>query len=117
MMIPPECLFLFYDRIISCDVSNKTGTINVPDIWESVFRLFGRHGARVLEHESADHFTTERVLEAIETCRKDGTLFGFPEDLQYKCAAFFLTNSDDLQHRRGVYQYDTERVLVDWRTQ
>ena len=62
-----------------------------------------------------DHFTTERVLEAIEVCRKDGTLFKFSEELQHKCAAFFLASSGDPQYNGGAYQEDTEKVIVSWK--
>lgn len=65
----------------------------------------------------SDHFTAERVLEAIEVCRKDGTLFRFPQDLQHKCAAFFLANSGDPQYNGGVYQNDTEKILASWKAQ
>ena len=64
-----------------------------------------------------EHFSTERVLEAIESCRKDGTFFSFSEELQHKCAAFFLANSGDPRHRGSAYQCDTEKVIASWKTQ
>lgn len=62
-----------------------------------------------------DYFSTERVLNAIEACRKNGTFFRFPEELQHKCAAFFLANSGDSRYNGGAYQDDTERLIAAWR--
>ena len=61
-----------------------------------------------------DYFSADRVLNAMESCRKDGTFFNFPEELQHKCAAFFLANSGDPCYISGAYQDDTERVIALW---
>lgn len=63
-----------------------------------------------------DYFSTERVLNAIETCRKNGTFFRFPEELQHKCAAFFLADSGDLRYNGRAQQDDTDRLIAAWRT-
>ena len=68
-----------------------------------------------IQKEYAQHFSADRVLEAIESCRKDGTFFSFPEELQHKCAAFYLSNSGDPRHRGGAHQCDTEKVLAAWK--
>ena len=62
-----------------------------------------------------DHFSADRVLGAIEACRKDGTFFSFSEELQHKCAAFFLANSDDPRYSGGAYQCDTEALIASWK--
>ena len=65
--------------------------------------------------EYTEYFPADRVLQAIETCRKDGILFRFSEKLQHKCAAFFLANSGDPRYNGGAYQCDTEKVLASWK--
>lgn len=62
-----------------------------------------------------EYFTVDRVLAAIESCKKDGTFFGFPEELQHKCAAFFLNNSGNPNYVGEVYQCDTEKILANWK--
>lgn len=62
-----------------------------------------------------DLFSADRVLEAIEVCRKDGTFFSLSEELQHKCAAFFLANSGDPRYSGGAYQCDTEEVIASWK--
>lgn len=68
-----------------------------------------------VQKEYAQHFSADRVLKAIESCRKDGTFFTFSEELQHKCAAFYLFISGDPQHRGGAYQCDTEKVIEAWK--
>lgn len=62
-----------------------------------------------------EYFSVERALKAIESCRKDGTFFTFPEELQHKCAAFFLVNSGNPDYGRGVHQNDTENLISSWK--
>ena len=57
-----------------------------------------------------DYFSTERVLNAIESCRKNGTFFRFPEELQHKCAAFSLAHSGSPDYSGGAYQDDIKTV-------
>ena len=63
-----------------------------------------------------DHFSTERVLKAIDACRKDGGFFRLPEELQHKCAAFYLANSGNSEHNGGAYQDDTEKLIASWKS-
>lgn len=65
----------------------------------------------------AEYFSVARVLDAIETCKKDGTFFSFPEELQHKCAAFFLNNSGNPEYVGEVYQCDTEKIIASWKLQ
>ena len=69
-----------------------------------------------IQKEYADWFSTDRVLSAIDACRKDGTLFRFSERLQHKCAAFFLANTGEAHDNGGVYQCDTEKALASWKS-
>lgn len=69
-----------------------------------------------IQKEYADWFSTDRVLSAIDACRKDGTLFRFSERLQHKCAAFFLANTGETHDNGGVYQCDTEKALASWKS-
>ena len=62
-----------------------------------------------------DYFSAERVLDSIESCRKNGAFFRFPEELQHKCAAFFLTNSGNPEFSNGAYQTDTEKLIATWK--
>lgn len=62
-----------------------------------------------------EYFSTERVLNAIEVCRKNGTFFRFPEELQHKCVAFFLSNSGDSRYSGGAHQNDTGRIIAAWK--
>ncbi|MGI5906640.1 MAG: KAP family P-loop NTPase fold protein [Candidatus Pararuminococcus gallinarum] len=64
----------------------------------------------------ADFFSTERVFRAIEVCRKNGVFFKFPEELQHKCAAFFLCNSESLEHGTRAYEHDTEKIIASWKS-
>lgn len=64
-----------------------------------------------------DYFSTERVLDSIESCRKNGAFFRFPEELQHKCAAFFLANSGNPEFSGGAYQTDTEKLIAAWKEQ
>ena len=63
-----------------------------------------------------DYFSTERVLNAIESCRKNGTFFRFPEELQHKCAAFSLAHSGSPDYSGGAYQDDTEKLIASWKS-
>ena len=63
-----------------------------------------------------DYFSTERVLNAIESCRKNGTFFRFPEELQHKCAAFSLAHSGSPDYGGGAYQDDTEKLIASWKS-
>ena len=67
-----------------------------------------------IQQEYTTHFSADRVLEAIETCREAGTLFSFPEELQHKCAAFFLASTRKSDFGNRVDQCDTEKVVVAW---
>lgn len=69
-----------------------------------------------IQQDYTDYFSADRVLSAIDACRKDGTLFRFSERLQHKCAAFFLASSGEPHDNDGVYQCDTEKVLDSWKT-
>ena len=62
-----------------------------------------------------EYLSTERVLRAIETCRKDKTIFELPEELQHKCAAFFLANSGSPEYSDHIYQHATEEIITSWR--
>lgn len=83
------------------------------DVWADV------SGKREKEYEVqkayTEYFSAERALKAIESCRKDGTFFTFPEELQHKCAAFFLVNSGNPDYGRGVHQNDTENLISSWK--
>ena len=67
-----------------------------------------------IQQEYAKHFSSDRVIKAIETCREDGTLFSFPEELQHKCAAFFLSTTRKSDYGNRVDQCDTEKVVASW---
>ena len=71
---------------------------------------------RKIVYEYTDYFSTERVLNAIESCRKNGTFFRFPEELQHKCAAFSLAHSGSPDYSGGAYQDDTEKLLASWKS-
>ena len=62
-----------------------------------------------------EYFSAERALNAIESCRKDGTLFKLPEELQHKCAAFVLSNSAGPNYGRRVHQNDTMKLISSWK--
>ena len=62
-----------------------------------------------------DYCSTERVLNAIEVCKKSGTLFRLPEELQHKCAAFFLVNSRNSKCNDRARQTDTAKLLATWK--
>lgn len=90
---------------------------------ENVLKFFGRFvtiwtGSGVgyeVQNGYTEYFTADRVLTAIDNCKKDGTFFGFPEELQHKCAAFFLNNSGKPDYVGEVYQCDTEKLLAIWK--
>lgn len=65
----------------------------------------------------AEYFSVARILDAIETCKKDGIFFSFPEELQHKCAAFFINNSGNPEYVGEVYQCDTEKIIASWKLQ
>lgn len=67
-----------------------------------------------IQQEYTNYFSADRVLDAIETCRKNGTLFSFPEELQHKCAAFFLTATRKSDYGNRVDQCDTKKVVASW---
>lgn len=69
-----------------------------------------------VQDEYTNHFTSEQVLNAIEACRQNGELFKFPEELQHKCAAFFLDASDILQYRDEISQDDVDNVVTKWKS-
>ncbi len=62
-----------------------------------------------------DYCSTERVLNAIEVCKKSGTLFRLPEELQHKCVAFFLVNSRNSKFNDRARQTDTAKLLATWK--
>lgn len=62
-----------------------------------------------------DYFSTERVLNAIESCRENGTFFKLPEELQHKCAAFFLANSGNPEYHGGAHHNDTKKTIDSWK--
>jgi len=69
-----------------------------------------------VQKEYTDHFTSEQILNAIDSCRRNGELFKFPEVLQHKCAAFFLNASDAPQYTNKISQADVEKVLAVWKS-
>lgn len=69
-----------------------------------------------IQNGYSEYFSTERALSAIETCRKNRTIFELPEELQHKCAAFFLANSGKPEYGGHINQYDTEKIIASWRT-
>lgn len=62
-----------------------------------------------------EYFSTERALSAIEACKKNRTILELPEELQHKCAAFFLANSGNKEYSGHIYQFDTEKIIASWR--
>lgn len=68
-----------------------------------------------IQNGYSEYFSTERALSAIETCRKNRTIFELSEELQHKCAAFFLANSENPEYNNRISQYATEKIIASWR--
>lgn len=86
---------------------------SLVNVWTDVSRKMEKEYE--VQDAYTEYFSVERALKAIESCRKDGTFFTFPEELQHKCAAFFLVNSGNPDYGRGVHQNDTENLISSWK--
>lgn len=81
-------------------------------IWNSAGKKYE------IQKDYTNFFTPEQVLNAIDSCRQNGTFFDFPEELQRKCAAFFLAKSDNPQCNGESHQSDTdiEKLITAWKS-
>jgi len=66
-----------------------------------------------VERTYTKYFTLNRVFESIMNCQKDGTFFALPEELQRKCAAFFMIESGEAKDE--VSQDDAEQAIFAWK--
>ena len=86
---------------------------SLVNIWTDVSRQMEKEYE--VQDAYTEYFSVERALNAIESCRKDGTFFKLPEELQHKCAAFFLVNSGNSDYGRRVHQNDTQKLISSWK--
>ena len=66
-----------------------------------------------VERTYTKYITLDRVFESIMNCQKDGTFFALPEEIQRKCAAFFMIESGEA--KGGVNQDDVDQVIAAWK--
>lgn len=64
--------------------------------------------------EYTEYLTTEKVLRAINNCIKNGSLFKYSEDLQKKCAAFFLFATKSSQQYDEIDEDNVSKLLNSW---
>lgn len=68
-----------------------------------------------LEGDYTPFFSISRVLEAITNCYQSGLLFHLSEEIQCKCAVFFLATSADSHPDLFIPQYSVNELLTDWK--
>lgn len=68
-----------------------------------------------LEGDYTPFFSTSRALGAITNCYQSGLLFHLSEEIQCKCAAFFLATSADSYSDPFIPQDSVNKLLADWK--
>ena len=68
-----------------------------------------------IKEEYKKYLTDDRVLQAIDSQKKSGNLFLMPEQIQYKCGAFFLFMSGKSNYHGNISQSDVEELLNTWK--
>jgi len=66
-----------------------------------------------VERTYTKYFTLDRVFEAIVNCQKNGVFFELPEEVQRKCAAFFMIESGEAKVE--VSQDDADQAIASWK--
>lgn len=81
-----------------------------------VFGQIGSDTRYEVEKNYTDYFSDKQALNAIERCRKNGTFFTLSENIQYKCAAFYLAHSNDPKYSNNIYPNAIRELLSSWQS-
>ncbi len=81
-----------------------------------VFGQIGSDTRYEVEKNYIDYFSDKQALDAIERCRENGTFFSLSENIQHKCAAFYLANSNDPKYSNNIYPNAIRELLSSWQS-
>lgn len=81
-----------------------------------VFGQIGSDTRYEVEKNYKDYFSDKQALNAIERCRENGTFFTLSENIQYKCAAFYLAHSNDPKYSNNIYPNAIRELLSSWQS-
>ena len=61
------------------------------------------------------YLTDERVLQAIEALKQSGEFFTMPEEIQRKCASFYLYTTSKERDDPEISQNAADKLLSSWK--